>query len=97
MNVNALLKELIKESNWNQTRLSKAFGYPSLQTFARRLLDSSVPKIDFVAAVLNKIGYDLVIVPSHSNLPAGSIVIESDFQYEEKPGRSRIKKEEQDD
>jgi hypothetical protein len=104
MNVNDKLKELIEKDRklWMETRderykfpktrIKNALEFPSTAVLDRRLLSESVPKVDFVAAVLNVLGYDLAIVPQGSTLPAGSIVVDSDFKYEKKPNMARVPK-----
>jgi hypothetical protein len=89
MNVNKKLKDLIAESPRTQSGIGNSLGFPNPQVFSRRLIDDSTPKVDFVAAVLNELGYDLVIVPKDARLPNGSIVVDSDFEFEAKPNKSR--------
>ncbi|WP_161959568.1 hypothetical protein [Adlercreutzia equolifaciens] len=43
---------------------------------SNRMNLKGAPKTDFVAKVLDALGYRLVVVPKGSNLPQGSIVID---------------------
>lgn len=92
MNVNDKLKELIKESGRTRSGVATAMGFPNVQTLDRRLLSESVPKVDFAAALLEELGYKLVIVHK-DDLPkvkGRATVIDSDFRYERKAGMSRV-------
>lgn len=92
MNVNEKLKELIKNSGRKRSGVAVSMGFPSVQVLDRRLLSTSVPKIDFVAALLDELGYKLVIVHKDDlkNLKCSKTVIDSDFHYEPKPNMSRV-------
>lgn len=92
MNVNKKLKEMIADSSWTQARMANVLGFPNAQVFNRRLLDSSEPKVGFVAAVLDQLGYELVMVPKGTDLPKESVVIESNFEFKTYPNRSNKEK-----
>lgn len=71
-----LLKNLIEKSpNWTQNKVGNEIGVSS-QNMSNRMNLKGAPKTDFVAKVLDALGYRLVVVPKGANLPQGSIVID---------------------
>ena len=90
MNVNDLLKRLIEEKGLTRAEVGRRLGMSSGQAFDSRLKLTSVPKVDFVAAVLEQLDYRLVIVPAGTQrLPNGSIVIDNDFEFRPMSNRAR--------
>ena len=91
MNMNDELKQLIKDSGRTRSGVASAMGFPNVQTLDRRLLSSSVPKVDFVAALLDELGYKLVIVHKDDlpRMKGRATVVESDFEYRSKPNMAK--------
>lgn len=81
MKAKEAIKKLLEESDWNQARLSNALGFASPQAFENRRKARS-PKTDFLVAVLNKLNYQLVIVPDGSKLPKGAIVLDDELEFQ---------------
>lgn len=70
-----LLRDLIgKSPNWTQNKVANEIGVTS-QNMSNRMNLKGAPKTDFVAKVLDVLGYRLVVVPKGTNLPQGSLVI----------------------
>ena len=77
------LRQLIQRSpNWSQNKIASKLGISNAAMSNRMRRNDQ--KVDFVADVLEILGYDLVIVPKESTLPRGSYVITNDEENEER-------------
>lgn len=76
MEIKDMIRELIDQSPvWSQNKIGTQLGL-SKSAMSQRLGAKRVG-IDFAVDVLNLLGYDLVAVPKGSNLPRGSVVVDS--------------------
>lgn len=90
MNVNQTLRELIEADGREKTEIARKLGITKPQAFNTRLKVESTPKVDFVAALLNELGYKLVAVKATvEKLPKGSIVLDPEFEYRSMPEKAR--------
>lgn len=79
MKASDALRKLIEDApGWSQNKMAKAIGI-GVQAMSDRMRAKD-QKTGFVAEVLDKLGYQLVIVPPQSTLPQGSIVIDPDLK-----------------
>lgn len=86
-----LLRELIEKSpNWTQNKVAKEIDVTS-QNMSNRMNLKGAPKTDFVAKVLDALGYRLVVVPKGANLPQGSVVIAPDAEDVPEPRKKPTK------
>ena len=78
--LNQLMNDMVKESPWTQARLATSMGFNSAQALRKRLDPEVSPQVDFAAALLQRLGYDLAVVPAGAKLPEGSVLLPGDFE-----------------
>lgn len=92
MDVKHALNDVIDRSPWTKTFLAEQFEV-SNQVFNDRINRNKNPKIDFVLEVLDKLGYDLIIVPKSSRKPDNAIVLTQTEESNRKVGRPKKDKQ----
>lgn len=76
MTIREILRSAIDESTtWSQNRLAVDIGLSGPAMSNRLKADGRDVKVGFVVAVLDRLGYDLVVVRKGSRLPNGSVVV----------------------
>lgn len=79
MNAKEIVTNLISNApGWSQNKMAKALNLSS-QAMSNRMNTNDL-KAGFVAEILDQLGYQLVVVPPQSTLPAGSFVIDNSKQ-----------------